>query len=137
MAASDMYLLPEFGPIVGLLDSILGELNAGLFIYHLEDAENAVGPESLRLVYANREAERSTGLEVGARVGKRIMDAFPPLKETTVPQTFFEVIQSQTPRRIEVNYAETGDEADYSVRAFPMPAHCVGVLFERIGESKD
>ncbi|NIM64183.1 MAG: hypothetical protein GTO30_21785, partial [Acidobacteria bacterium] len=32
-----IYELPEFGPIIGVLDAVLSELNLGLFIYHLED----------------------------------------------------------------------------------------------------
>ena len=55
-----MYVLPEFGPIVGVLDALLSELNVGLLIYQLEDPEDAT---TLRLVYANREAARSTGLD--------------------------------------------------------------------------
>lgn len=123
-----MYVLPEFGPIVSVLDALLSELNVGLFIYHLADPADY---KSLTLVYCNREAARSTGLPVEERLGKRILDAFPPLVGTDVPQTFAEVVVSQKSRRIDVLYAEEGDQAGYAVRAFPMPAHCVGVLFER------
>jgi len=134
MAPSNMYVLPEFGPIVGVLDSILSELNVGLLIYHLEDQGD---PTTLRLAYVNREAARSTGLDMDLRLGKRILDAFPPLAQTELPKIFAEVVQTQTSRRIEVPYAEGGQSVDYSVRAFPMPAHCVGVLFERSGQSED
>ena len=129
-----MYVLPEFGPIVSLLDALLSELNAGLFIYHLGDPDD---PFSLRLVYANKESARSTGLPTKSRIGMRIGDAFPPLIDTDVPQTFRDVIATQESRRIVVSYAETGDEVDYAVRAFPMPSNCVGVLFERTEESDD
>lgn len=129
-----MYVLPEFGPIVSLLDALLSELNVGLFIYHLGDTEDET---SLMLVYANKEAARSTGLPVESRIGMRILDAFPPLAETDVPRTFREIVMTQQSRRIEVAYAETGDEVDYTVRAFPMPANCVGVLFERSEETND
>jgi PAS domain-containing protein len=129
-----MYVLPEFGPIIGVLDALLSELNVGLFIYHLEDPEDF---KTLRLVYANREAARSTGLDIDRRMGMRILDAFPPLAETDLPETFREVITTQESRRIEVPYAEEGRRVTYSVRAFPMPANCLGVLFERSGEPED
>ncbi len=134
MDQAKMYVLPEFGPIVGVLDALLSELNVGLFIYHLGDPDDA---KTLKLVYANREAARSTGLDIDKRLGKFILDAFPPLGETDLPQTFKEVVTTQTPRRIEVPYAEEGKRVDYSVRAFPMPANCLGVLFERSGQSED
>jgi PAS domain-containing protein len=123
-----MYVLPEFGPIVSLLDSLLSELNVGLFIYHLQDEDDY---RSLKLVYVNKEAERSTGLPVEERLGQRILDAFPPLAETEIPQAFREVVTTQKSRRINLSYDENGDSGEYSVRAFPMPANCVGVLFER------
>ncbi|NIM64184.1 MAG: hypothetical protein GTO30_21790, partial [Acidobacteria bacterium] len=59
-----------------------------------------------------------------SRIGMRIVDAFPPLADTDVPRIFSEIVTSQTSRRIEVPYAEEGEQVDYSVRAFPMPAHC-------------
>jgi hypothetical protein len=123
-----MYVLPEFGPIVSVLDALLSELNVGLFIYHLQDVDDF---RSLKLVYANKEAARSTGLAVEQRLGQRILDAFPPLANTKIPQTFREVVITQEGRRIDISYGEGGDTGDYSVRAFPMPARCVGVLFER------
>ena len=131
MDSSAMYVLPEFGPIVGVLDALLSELNVGLLIYHLEEPTDS---ESLKLVYFNREAARSTGLDMDTRLGMRILDAFPPLAESDAPKTFHEVVTTQRSRRIEVPYAEVGEQVHYSVRAFPMPAHCVGVLFERAGE---
>jgi len=134
MDLAKMYVLPEFGPIIGVLDALLSELNVGLFIYHLEDPDDAT---TLRLVYANREAARSTGLDIDKRLGKTILEAFPPLGETDLPQTFTEVITTQKSRRIEVPYEEDGEHADYSVRAFPMPANCLGVLFERSGEPEE
>ena len=134
MDPSSMYVLPEFGPIVGVLDAVLSELNVGLFIYHLEDPNDAT---SLKLVYANREAARSTQLDVEHRIGKRILDAFPPLRDTDLPQIFREVVTTQESRRIELPYAEKGESVDYSVRAFPMPANCLGGLFERSGQVEE
>lgn len=129
-----IYALPEFGPIIGVLDAVLSELNVGLFIYHLEDPADET---SLKLVYANRESARATELDVESRIGQRILDAFPPLGETDVPRIFADVVKNQESRRIEVPYAEEGESVDYSVRAFPMPANCIGVLFERREQSEE
>ncbi|NIL99780.1 MAG: hypothetical protein GTO30_08680 [Acidobacteria bacterium] len=134
MDSVQIYSLPEFGPIIGVLDAVLSELNVGLFIYYLEDPDDET---SLKLVYANREAARSTELNVESRIGKRILDAFPPLRDTEVPRIFADVVKNQESRRIEVPYAEEGESVDYSVRAFPMPASCMGVLFERQGQSEE
>ena len=134
MSSAEIYTLPEFGPIIGVLDAVLSEVNLGLLIYHLEDTQD---PTTLKLVYANREAARCTGLEMKPRLGKFILDAFPPLENTDLPRIFTEVVTEQASRRIEVPYAEDGESVDYSVRAFPMPANCVGVLFERRGQSEE
>lgn len=129
MEQGRFYVASEFAPIIAFLDSVLSELNVGLVIYHLEKADDA---KSLKLIYANREAERSTGLEMQHRIGKYILDAFPPLAETRLPETYREVATTKTPQRVEVPYGDPGQSAaSYSVRAFPMPGGCVGGLFER------
>jgi len=129
-----MYVLPEFGPIIGVLDAVLSELNVGLTIYHLEDPDDAT---TLKLVYVNREATRSTGLDMDALLGKRILDAFPTLRGTDLPQSFREVVTTQTSKRIEVPSGEGRERVNYSLRAFPMPANCLGVLFERSGQPEE
>ena len=129
MDPSRLYVASEFAPIVTFLDAVLSELNAGLLIHHLENSEDA---GTLKLIYANREASRSTGLDMQPRLGKLILDAFPPLAETDLPELFRQVVNSGESQRIEVPYGEEKEaEANYFVRAFPMPSHCVGVLFER------
>ena len=134
MDQAKMYVLPEFGPIIGVLDALLSELHVGLTIYHLEDPDDAT---SLKLVYVNREAGRSTGIDMDARIGKRILDAFPTLHGTDLPQSFRDVVTTQTAKRIEMPHEEEGVRMDYSLRVFPMPANCLGVLFERQGESEE
>ena len=130
MSKALYYELPEFSAILSFIDAIFIDLNMGLFIYHMEE-EGQV--ESLRLIYANKEASRSTGADVQALVGQRIHDAFPSLSATEIPATFVAVIPSGESRRLEdVEYEdEQLEKHTYSVKAFPMPSTCVGVLFER------
>ena len=130
MSKALYYELPEFSAILSFIDAIFIDLNMGLFIYHMED-EGQV--ESLRLIYANKEASRSTGADVQALVGQRIHEAFPSLAATEIPATFAAVIASGESRRLEdVDYEdEQLEKQTYSVKAFPMPSNCVGVMFER------
>jgi len=125
------YELPEFAPILSFVDSIFAQLNLGLLIYHCEDSSD---PSRLRLIYANREASICTGTELQDRVGKLILEAFPSLGETDLPATYLGIINDKQPRRLgRVEYSDDAmEEAAYPVRAFPMPANCVGVMFERI-----
>ncbi len=124
------YELPECSAILSSIDAIFVELNMGLFIYHMEDREDV---NSLRLIYANKEASKATGANLQGMVGQYISDAFPNLAQTEIPKIFSEVVIDMKPRRIEqFEYGDTKlEKASYRVKAFPMPVDCVGVLFER------
>ena len=126
----NFYELPEYAAILTLLDSVLAELNLGLLIYRLE---SEVDPNRLRLIYANAEASRCTGVDLGPRVGKTIVEAFPALADTDVPRTYLEVARGGAAVHLgNVRYRDDEmAEQTYSVRAFPMPLQCVGVLFEQ------
>jgi len=126
-----IYELPEFSAILSFIDAIFADLNMGLFIYHLESPGDE---RSFRLIYANAEASRMTGADLRPLIGRLILDAFPALAATSVPATFIDVARTREPRRIEeVEYSDSRlDRASYSVKAFPMPSDCLGVLFERL-----
>lgn len=130
------YELPSYSAILTLLDSVLAEINLGLLIYHVEQTDH---PESLKLIYANSEASRSTGVELRPRVGKPIGEAFPSLRDTEIPRIFLDVARTRKARRLEaVRYRDDEmRERTYRVRAFPMPMQCVGVIFERGGQPGD
>ena len=125
------YELPEFSAILSFIDAIFRELNMGLFIYHMEDLEE---PASLKLIYANKEASKSTGTDLRQMIGKPILEAFPNLRQSQIPQLFSEVANSKESRRVdEFEYADDNlERKNYRVKAFPMPNDCVGVLFERV-----
>jgi len=123
------YELPQFAPILSFIDSAFAELNVGLLIYHAEDLED---PLKLRLIYANRQASICTMVDLGDRVGKTIDEAFPPLAETSIPATYLGVVTQKKASRLgSVAYRDESMAArSYSVRAFPMPADCVGIMFD-------
>ncbi len=131
-------LFPQLnGPevLVCIIDEVLGDFNMGLLIYHLE---NLGDPRTLKLIYANPAASRYTGVDLQPRVGKYIAEAFPPLTNTELPKAFQEVILKKEAARIgmvEYSDHEIGRSA-YSVKAFPMPNQCVGVVFENIALRK-
>jgi hypothetical protein len=83
--------------MMSLVSSIFSELNIGLFIYHLEDSRN---PRTLKLVYANKTASQYTGTDVTKLVGKYILEAFPALAETDLPELYAEVVNRNESRNI-------------------------------------
>ena len=125
------YELPEFSAILSFIDAIFRELNMGLLIYHMEDLKD---PASLKLIYANKEASKSTGANLQEMIGLPILEAFPNLRRTAIPQLFAEVVNTKESRRVgEVDYADNRlERGQYSVKAFPIPSECVGILFERL-----
>jgi hypothetical protein len=131
MGVRQTYELPEFAPIVSFIDAIFSEINIGLIIYHLGDPQDST---SLRLIYANREASRAAGADLQALVGLPILEAFPSLAGTDLPEVYRDIVLTSQPRQL--GLVRYGDQrlaqADYSVRAFPMPSACVGVLFENV-----
>ncbi len=123
---------PDIKEMMEWVSAVLSELNVGLLIYHLEDFDD---PESLKLLYANHAASEYTGADLNELVGMNILEAFPGLKETDLPETYRQV--ALTKRSLELGAFEYGGDdhvqkGHYSVKAFPMPSDCVGVIFENI-----
>lgn len=122
----------DFDTMVNLVSSILSELNVGLLIYRLENPNR---PDSLRLAYANRVASEYTRADLSGLVGKTIGEAFPALAASELPEIYAEVARTKHPRNVGA-FAYQGDgnvgPGHYSVKAFPMPNDCVGIVFENI-----
>lgn len=118
--------------VVNTVASVFAELNTGLLIYHLADAD---APDSLVLVYANSAASKYTGTDLSAAIGQTIGEAFPALCGTHIPAAYAEV--SAGGKSVNLGAFEyEGDRlvkpGHFAVKAFPMPARCVGVVFENI-----
>lgn len=123
---------PPVDTVVRTVASVFAELNTGLLIYHLADADET---DSLTLVYANAAASKYTGADLDALIGKSIGEAFPALNGTHVPAAYAEV--SRGGKSVNLGAFEYEGDAHvkpgyFAVKAFPMPARCVGVVFENI-----
>ena len=123
--------LPDVDALVHFIGSIFADINLGLIVYHLEDPAEAT---SLRMVYVNHEASRYTGADLSGLVGKTILDAFPNLAETELPETYARVATEKKPEKLgTIAYGDEHlEQSYYAVKAFPLPNGCMGVLFENI-----
>lgn len=121
--------------VVHAASQLLQDINEGVLIYHLEDKQHE---GSLKLLFANQEASRHTGADLQKRIGKYILEAFPSLQETELPKVYSDVVRSGKASKVgAVEYADQSiGPGAYSVKAFPMPADCVAVIFEDIALQK-
>jgi len=132
METTKSFDLSDIPTMMNLVSSIFSELNIGLVIYHLEDPKN---PRRLKLVYANKVASQYTGTDLYQLVGKYITEAFPALAHSDLPELYAEVVNKKESRNIgafEYDGDENVGKGYYSVKAFPMPNDCVGIVFENI-----
>jgi len=123
--------LPEFSAILTFVDAIFSELNIGLLICHVVDAEQI---DSARLIYANKQASRCAGTDLRERVGMQVFEAFPALAGSKAARVFAKVVATREPSKVGV--VEYGDQevqqARFEARAFPMPNSCFGVIIENV-----
>jgi hypothetical protein len=107
----------------------------GVLIWQLEDPRDV---RSLRLLDLNGAAERELGTSVRRVVGKAIIEAFPALLKTPLPERCRTVIESGIPETVgEVHYADSRvPERVFWFDCFPLPGGCVGAAFENITERK-
>jgi signal transduction histidine kinase len=113
-----------------LYADIVRHIPIGLTIWRLDDSAN---DRSLRLVSANAAASGLLGIEVSSWIGKTILEAFPAIPPAHLA-IYADVVRSGQCREIPVLHY--GDErvraSAWSVKAFPLPDHCVGLAFENV-----
>jgi hypothetical protein len=132
MNNSKTFDVSDIDTMMSLVSSIFSELNIGFLIYHLEELEN---PNTLKLLYANKAASQYTGADLSKLVGKYILEAFPGLVGSDLPEIYVDVVKTKQSRNIgafEYGGDENIEKGYYSVKAFPMPNDCVGIVFENI-----
>ncbi len=117
--------------LLALMDLVFSNMNLGLLVYEMEHPKDE---RKLKLVYANAEASRYTGTDLQNKVGKYVLDAFPALAGTELPKAYLEIASRKEARTIGlVEYAdETMQKKAYSVKGFPLPANCLGIIFEDV-----
>jgi len=115
---------------------IIDRFEVGLHIYQLEDLAD---DRTLRMIHANRAAEKFTALPIAQVIGKTLDENFPGLRALGVPQLYAEVVR--TGKTIQLDDIRYGDDrvptSWYAVKAFALPDQCMGVSFENITQRKE
>jgi len=110
-------------------------IHLGVLVWQLEDPRDV---RSLRLLDLNGAAERELGTSVRRAVGKVIVETFPALLETHLPESCRSVIASGVTETVgEARFGDDrGRERVFWVDCFPLFGNCVGAAFENITERK-
>lgn len=111
------------------------KMQDGFYLWQLENLADA---RSFRLLVANPAAEQLTGVSNAGVIGKTMLEGFPPLFETELPETYRQIILTGQEQDLgDVDYAAPSEEAStYAVKAFPLADQCLGVLFEDVTERR-
>ena len=122
--------------MVEFISTMFAELNIGLLIYQLQDRND---PMTLKLLYANPMASAYTRTDLTEVIGQQICEAFPSLADTELPEHFAEVVRTGKAENLgAIEYA--GDNrirrGFFSVKAFPINATMMGVVFENVSLQK-
>ena len=106
-----------------------------IFVWQLEDFDDL---GSFRLLAMNPMAKVVIGKDSGKHIGKTMRESRPDYLETKYPALYRDVIK--TGEKMDLGEYHVTDENlnshDYSIRAFPLPKNCVGVIRESITERK-
>lgn len=107
----------------------------GVYIWRLEDRDDAY---SLRMIATNPATREFTGIPTQDLIGRSILETFPALADTQIPEIYANVVRTQQPYDLgEVHY---GDDritpSVFNVRAFPLADSCIGIAFENVTEYK-
>ncbi|MBE9179548.1 PAS domain-containing protein [Oculatella sp. LEGE 06141] len=113
---------------------IVKSTQLGLAVWQLQDLDN---PDSLQLLLANPASNQILGTDFEALVGSTIAESFPSLAGSNLVREYAEVIKTgQTKDIDEVHYDDERISGVFSIKAFPLPNHCVGVAFESITQRR-
>ena len=121
----------QVNEIVMLYADTVKNIPIGLYIYYLEDLHD---DRTLRMIASNSAASEFTGLPMESVIGRTLDENFPNLREKGIPQVYAEVVRTGRAKVLEDLYYtdQRVVEGAFSIRAFPLPHHCVGVAFENI-----
>jgi PAS domain S-box-containing protein len=118
-----------------LYASVIKNMQIGLYIWHLEDMSD---PKSFRLVAANPATQRFSRVPTKEILGKKLGEAFPGSNMMEFVKAGMEIIRSGKSMELaELRYSDKRvPESFFSVKAFPLPKNCVGVILEDMTERK-
>lgn len=107
----------------------------GMFVCQVERRGD---PTSLRILMANEAAERFAGMPMRAEVGRMLVEAFPHVTTTGLPEAYMKVAESGGV--LDLGEIEYGDErvehGVFTAKAFGLPGDRVCVNFENVTERK-
>ncbi len=114
---------------------VVKNIQVGLSVWQLTSTDEF---PSFELVSANPAASQLAGKDLDRAVGMRIETLFPHLVKTSRIVELIEVLNSSEARDFpEVIYSnEAGEERYCSLKAFPLPNHCLGLAYEDITDRK-
>jgi PAS domain S-box-containing protein len=119
-----------------LLPEALQNVRFGLSIWCLENPSDL---DSFQLVMSNPTAERALGAPAEEMQRGTLRQSFPSTIEWDIPTVLHEVVLSGQAR--ELGELRSGDrpfsQRFFRLRAFPLPDHHVGVVFEDITERRN
>jgi PAS domain S-box-containing protein len=110
---------------------VVKNTQVGIVVWQLEDLNN---PTSFRLLLANVAASEITHVDFQSLIGQTMAESFPNLLQTPLVEQYMNVVRTGQLLDIgEVHYDEDGvRDGFYTLKAFPLPNHCLGLAFENI-----
>ena len=134
--STDSHSSSDYLPVdTDIYKRIVKYLPIGMMVLRLEDMND---DRSFRLIAANSAAQRFSGIDLLAEVGKLAIDVFPGGYESGLPQVYTEVIRSQQAIDLgEVPYSdERVQNGIFAMQVFPVSRDAVCITFENITERK-
>jgi len=115
----------------GLFRDIVEHISHGVGVYRLADPDD---PASMTVVYANPACSRLTGVDLGANVGRRVVDLMPVNRARLLQ--YAEVCRTREAREFgTITYQDPrGPVTTFMVRALPVLDDHVLILFENVSE---
>jgi rsbT co-antagonist protein RsbR len=121
---------------VQLYEAIVKQLPISVSVWHLEQPDD---PRSFRLLNANPRNLQTAGFDVGAQVGRQLVEIFPGVPEMIL-QLYADVLQTGQPRDLgEVTAADDDEQlggVTMTIQVFPLPNNHICVVVENITERK-
>lgn len=135
--AEDITPLRQAQERVQLYGDIVKRMQMGLLVWQLTDLTDV---QSFKLVECNPAAQEMLQVPgaIADLLGKPMKDVFPDLVESAFPKIYADVVRSGKERDLgEVRYGDSKIPLGvYAIKAFPLPNHCVGLVFENISDRK-
>ncbi len=116
---------------IQLYSDIVNNTQIGVVVLQMDVLGDA---KTLRMIAANPSASEVTGMPMETVVGTTLLESFPNLYKTTLPEQFADIARTNTAANLgEIQYEDPRVKAGiFSVKAFPLPDRCIGVTFENI-----